>query len=674
MENRDIFPKEFFPKEEKMPNEEMPSIETPPPPVSPPPSYYSEAFPASEPKPKGNLMKIIIGAVLVVVIGTGTCLATRIWDPMWNPFRPDAEKVIIKMAEKMKEVKTMHSQMDFGINIKNGSAADIAMKFEADSDQNDPNNLKSAGNVSLVFAVEGTQLSMGLETKTIGKDSYVKLTTIPASPLLTPYLQMMGIESDQIKNQWIKLDESSLQKLSRQELTSAQKEEAQKKQEEILAKLKNLFENKKFYLVGKELPDEEINGKGAYHYVVSLNKDEIKSIIPEMFKIMREALGGDVNVLSSLSEARLKAKEARIIADMMQMRIAAEMMYDNNYNSYSGLNCNQSDISSLCEDIAEYTGNKPVIFASSQKYCSFTALSIKGYYYCIDSKLKAVTTNINPEGSGYCNGQTFVCPAAAEISDEDYKKAADEEFSKELDKFFEKVGELSGELWIGKKDDLLYRFKGEKTFDLSKFGESATGTISLKLDINLSKFNQLINIEAPGQYKRLDEILSPIFGEYGKYLGEAQTSAKDARIIADMGQLRTTAELLYDTSVPSSGSYEYLCNEFGGLNKDASSDYGQQLSSLEQDILDQQAGTINCVDSAKSYCIIADLVSSDRGRWCIDSSLVSDEIADYQNCLGNGTSNNPYRCPVGSGKFPLKEEPSLFQASILESILKMFRK
>ena len=666
MEDEKLIPKDYILEEEKMPNEETPSIETPPPPGSPPPSYYSQTLPTSGPKPKTNLIKIIIGIVAVLAIVTGTTLATRIWDPAWNPFRPDAEKVITKMAEKMKEVKTMHSQMDFGINIKNESTADITMKLEADSDQNDPNNLKSTGNVSMAFSMEGAQFSLGMETKAIGKDSYIKFTTIPASPVIEPYLQMIGIDSTQIKNQWIKIDEASLKKLQGQELTPEQQQEAQKKQEEIVEKIKSLFENKKFYSVDKELPDEEINGKGAYHYVVSLDKDEIKNMIPEMFKIIGEVVGEDVNVLSSLSEARLKAKDARTIADMMQMRITAEIMYDENHNSYSGFSCDQSDTSALCKDIAEYAGGKPVIFASGQKYCAFTPLLVKGYYYCIVSGLNAVTTNINPQEAGYCNGQSFVCPAAAEISDENYKKAADEEFSKELDKFFEKVGELSGELWIGKRDNLLYRFKGEKVFYLSKFEESATGTISLKLDVNLSKFNQPVNIEAPGQYKGLDEILSPMLGQYGEYLGEAQTRAKDARITADMNQVRTLAELIYDES----GSYNNLCDP-SGFNKNDPL-YGLDLAALETDIREQGAGSFYCFSSPASYCVVADLASG--YRWCIDSDLTSRETSPVQNCSGSGTVNNPYRCPTESGTFPLKEEPGLLQASIFESILKMFRK
>ncbi len=548
MEDEKFIHKDYFLEEEKTPNQEMPPAkETAPPPASPPSSYYSQTFSAPEPKPKGNLIKIIIGVIVIGVLGTGTALATRIWDPLWNPFRPDPEKVINEMTKKMEGIKTFHSQMDFGINIKNESAADIAMKLEADSDRNDPNNLKSTGNMSMSFTMEGMQFSLGLETKIIGKDSYVKFTTIPALPMLTPYLQMMGIEPDQFKNQWIKVDQTALSKLLGgaypEELDKIQ-EEQQKKQEEMLTKLKNLFENKKFYLIDKELPDEEVNGKGAYHYAVSLDKEEIKKIIPEIMNI---------------------------------------------------------------------------IWAETEM------------------------------------------PALSQIQLDELQKG--------IDNFFEKAGELSGELWIGKRDNLLYRFKGEKVFDLSKFEESAKGTISLKLDINLSKFNQLVNIEVPGQYKGLDEILGSLMGQYGKYLGEAQTSAKDARIIADMGQLRVMAELIYEQN----NSYKNLCSNFT-LNENA-----PDLAPLKNDIVETQGGLpdIICYSAAKSYCVEADLASTDRGRWCIDAGGVSKEISNIQTCVGRGTATDFYRCPAGQTSLestPAEEIPSYFQASLLESILKIFRK
>lgn len=634
----------------------------------PTPPYFTETTYAQ--KAKSNLVKIIMGVVTLVFLGVGIALAARIWDPLWNPFRPSPEKVISKMTEKMKEVKTLRTDLNAELDIKNELEFNLKGKFWADADNNDPKNIKSAGGADINFAMEGMQFSLGLETKQIGETSYFKLTTIPATPLIENFLTMVGIDLKELKNQWIKSDKESLKELLGEEYYEGlmkEQEEEEKKQEVMIEEFKKIIENKKFYSVKEELPDEKIGDKKTYHYTVSLDKEEIKKIIPELLNI--------TDISESLSAARARAKEARIIADMMQMRSGAEIIYSDE-GGYHKVNCDYSGkwvyMSELCKDIAEYAGNKPVIFAVNQEYCAFTPLPVKGYYYCIDSELNAVTTNINPQGTGYCNGKTFVCPAEVEILEEDYKKAADEELSKDIDKFFEKVGELSGELWIGKKDYLLYRFRGEKTFDLSQFKEGEKGTILIKLDIDLSKFNQPVKIEVPGEYKNLEEILGGMFGEYGEYLGEAQARAKDARIIADVYQLRTMAELMYSDK----NSYKSLCSNFS-LNENAPN-YGADLAELENDIKETQGGVVDlsCYSSAESYCLEADLASSDRGRWCVDSNLVSKEIGDNESCLGNGTAANPYRCPVITGlEFPLEKKiPSYFQASILENLLKIFRK
>jgi hypothetical protein len=64
--------------------------------------------------------------------------------------------------------------------------------------------------------------------------------------------------------------------------------------------------------------------------------------------------------------------------------------------------------------------------------------------------------------------------------------------------------------------------------------------------------------------------------------------------------------------------------------------------------------------SKESYCLTASLVSS-AGKYCLDSSGVTKEIGQDLNCLGDGTSKNPYRCPETPSKmkFPMKE-PSFF--------------
>lgn len=307
------------------------------------------------------------------LVGVGTSLATQKWDPLWNPFRPEPEKVITKMAKRMEEVKTIHTDLNAEMEIKDGRETDIKIVMSVDTDSRDQNNLKSAALLDINVATEGTEFSFDMEGITIGRDSYVKITTIPF------LVQMFGIDPKKIKNQWYSLNKESLTKFLGKEY--AGEEESKKKNEEITQKLKDLTGNKNLYAVKEELADEKIGETKAYHYIVSLNQEEIKKILPDAIKIFS---GGD--------------------------------------SSISG------------EQVSE--------------------------------------------------------------------------LQKEVNKFFEGLGELSGDLWVGKKDKFIYRFKGEKTFSF----KGAGGKVLVKVDIDFSRFNQSLNIEPPKNFKNFEEIF-PLTGD-----------------------------------------------------------------------------------------------------------------------------------------------------------------
>ncbi len=126
-------------------------------------------------------------------------------------------------------------------------------------------------------------------------------------------------------------------------------------------------------------------------------------------------------VLVALRSARNKAKDARIIADMSQLRSLAEVLYDGTYDAIAcsafgtDCTCSNSDVERLCEDIYAQNSNAGfTIQHSGDKYCAYATLLVsKGgstNYYCIDSTGVAKETTTNPAGSGYCTTSTFVCP------------------------------------------------------------------------------------------------------------------------------------------------------------------------------------------------------------------------------------------------------------------------
>lgn len=113
-------------------------------------------------------------------------------------------------------------------------------------------------------------------------------------------------------------------------------------------------------------------------------------------------------VLVSLGEAREKAKDARIMADMQQMRVAAERIYWDKEN-YSSVSCVHPELVFLCGDIKDLTREEPIIHSSREAYCIYTKL-LSGKYYCLDSRFGSTETNVFPGGPGYCDGITFNCP------------------------------------------------------------------------------------------------------------------------------------------------------------------------------------------------------------------------------------------------------------------------
>ncbi len=326
-----------------------------------------------------SIIKIIIGVVILGVAVGGISLGSKLWDPIWNPFRPSPERVIEQMQSNMGVVKTLHLEGKIDITSKEDNKEfTMSMTFDGDSDISDSQYPKSTTNLDITMAMEGMEFSFGIETKVIDEIYYLKLTKIPLPA--QSLLAVFGIDMNLIKNQWIKVDEEVLRGLSR--ATPYMTQELSKKQEKaMIEKLQGIFIERSIYYVKEELPDEEIREKKAYHYLLALDKEEIKQIIPELLDIMIEF------------------------------------------------------------------GFTPVVSIS------------------------------------------------------------EEEISNKIDEFFEGVGEISAEIWIGKKDKFIYKIKAEKEIDLNKFQGETKGIIIGKLDVEFSNFDQSVEIKAPEFFKSLEEIL-----------------------------------------------------------------------------------------------------------------------------------------------------------------------
>ena len=133
-------------------------------------------------------------------------------------------------------------------------------------------------------------------------------------------------------------------------------------------------------------------------------------------------------VLVSLGGARTRAKDARIISDMSQLRTTAEIYYSSDAN-YARVVAGDDDIDKLIADITtqgstltieqniagtECDGSSTSGFAADSCYCAYVQLNAPATdtWYCVDGPGMAAeqtTTNPNTTCIGTAANDT-VCP------------------------------------------------------------------------------------------------------------------------------------------------------------------------------------------------------------------------------------------------------------------------
>lgn len=133
-------------------------------------------------------------------------------------------------------------------------------------------------------------------------------------------------------------------------------------------------------------------------------------------------------VLVSLRGARNKARDARITADLGQIRSQAEIMYSED-GDYSNVDCDSSvpddcsacppELAKLCEDVESQSqgggltvhnnGSSPT---GDAKYCAYSPLLSQtngnDQWFCVDSS--GVAKAITSDPSASCNSSSFTCP------------------------------------------------------------------------------------------------------------------------------------------------------------------------------------------------------------------------------------------------------------------------
>jgi len=441
------------------------------------------------------ILKLIIALVIIFALGTaGLYVVAQYVNLPWNPFWPNPEKVMNKMIENMKNVKSSHTALQ--LELSAAEQGKFLLTIDGDSDMTDTNNPK----MNFTFTVNGTTegvtdpvVSVDASVIVINKISYFKINSInmPGGALLP------GVTISQITGKWFKVDEDSIKALSKAqpEMYITDTSISQAGNPELAKKIQDLIVTNNVLSIKKQLGDQTISGQNTYHYLLKIDKNKLKDLITKTMALLAE------------EEAKSKT----------------------------------SGLSMLEQNMAGAVANTIV----------------------------------------------------------------------------DAIGDINIEMWIGKKDSMLYKVKVDKSFDLNQIlgsimGNTATGTpeekqqIDIKFSVVNSKFNKPVLIESPvtaGEniQKFEDVLLSP-----SEPNPKTQIIKNDLSKILDIG----------DSLFLESGSYSSLCNR--GLLNGYLANNGAELIRLNNDIIRQGAKKPVCFSDVEGFCVSTQL--TDRSYLCVDGT------------------------------------------------------
>ena len=204
-------------------------------------------------------ISILIGVVIIAILCFVGILSARVFDPFWNPFRPEPEEVIVKMKVKMEKIKTFHSETFFEILAKNEKELKLNGKFLTDSDNSDSKNPKSKGDFDFSISFDGTSFSFGGENILVGEKSFFKLTKTPTIPerFLETEIDFANILAG-IKNRWIEIDSESISNWLREVVKEMPEAEGILPEMEKMTEIEKEMEEKMKKILEEKLATEKL--------------------------------------------------------------------------------------------------------------------------------------------------------------------------------------------------------------------------------------------------------------------------------------------------------------------------------------------------------------------------------------------------------------------------------
>lgn len=234
----------------------------------------------------------IISIIIIIILGIGVgLLATKTWNPSWNPFvKKQGQMIIEKAIAKTFQAKTykfeekIQAEIEFKKAEQSGNL-NVSVNFTGVSDQSNLQEPKANIDFDVQAAIEGAILKGAGQMKFLDQDTiYLKITELPSIPFLS-----LG----DIKNQWLKIDMKKIKEIdSSKSAINVQN---------FLKELEQLMEGKEIFKIEKNFGEEQIEEEKMQHYLASVKKDEIKILIPEVIKLMKRYQGEEMQAESEKS-------------------------------------------------------------------------------------------------------------------------------------------------------------------------------------------------------------------------------------------------------------------------------------------------------------------------------------------------------------------------------------
>ncbi len=208
---------------------------------------------------------ILLGVLVVIGVAIGL-LITQV--------PPAQEGMVEKGVENLFALDSFKHQGKISASLPEGQGA-FSLDFQGSLDKSEPENWLSVFELDLAVASQGTELSLSMELRVLEDALYIKIASLPNLGF--------GSEIDEFLNilvgQWIKVDLDTLKELAGNEgyTDSLALEETK----QFLEDLKALLVDKSIFQIENDLGKEEVGSDKANHYLVSIDKEVLKELIPE---------------------------------------------------------------------------------------------------------------------------------------------------------------------------------------------------------------------------------------------------------------------------------------------------------------------------------------------------------------------------------------------------------